>query len=118
MAIISSEIDVGLFRNLVTFLNNSPTSDGAGGQTDNYIPFLTTWGQLRQTSGSRNLSTYEIQLENNYLLTVRYDPSLETLQKSNTKVSTTDGRSFTISNSTKVEELDFFYTFTLSQISH
>lgn len=119
----SSSIDVGQFRSRVTFLNNEPVSDDAGGQIDNYVSFLTCWGMLRQNAGDRLISQNEIILSNTYSLIVRYQTALAANLKSNTIIQITDPsfnttRIFTIQSSTKVEELNYFYQFTLVQKDH
>ena len=113
----SSSIDVGQFRSRVTFLNNEPMSDDAGGQIDNYVSFLTCWGMLRQNAGDRFISQNEIILSNTYSLIVRYQDALASNLKSNTLIQI-DTRTFTIQSSTKVEELNYFYQFTLVQKDH
>lgn len=114
---LSQDIDVGQFRSRPTFLNNAPVANNSGGFIDNYVAFLTCWGKLRQNNGSRNLITGEIELNNTFTLTVRYQDALALNLKSNTQV-TIDSRTFTIESTTKIEELDFFYSFQLKQKDH
>lgn len=113
----NQSIDIGRFRSRPSFLNNSPTSDGAGGQIENYTAFLTCWGLLSQNTGSRLVSQNEIILDNFYTLIVRYQDALATNLKSNTLIQV-GSRLFTIQSTTKIQELDYFYSFTLVQKDH
>src|SRR5580698_8090892 len=103
------DIDVGLFRSKVTFLNNAPIANQSGGYVDNYIAFLTTWGQLRQNNGMRSLSTGEIVVETDFTLFTRYQLALASALVSNTLIQIPGDagvRTFTINSWSKVEEMN------------
>lgn len=49
-------VEIGKMDKRVKFENPTKTPDGAGGQTESFVEWLTTWGFVKQVSGFRNFT--------------------------------------------------------------
>lgn len=76
---------IGKMRESVTFRVNTPTALGAG-FTDQYADLLTTRGQLVRNSSNRFLSFGEGVDSNSYTLFVRFQTTLDSNLRSDTKI--------------------------------
>lgn len=98
---------VGLMRETVVFLQNTPTQKGAG-SVDNYTTLLTTRGELKDNGGSRVLSFGDILDSAGMILTVRYQAALAAGLRSDTKV-VIQGATYTITEINLIRQRKHFY---------
>ena len=77
---------IGNMREVVVFLQNTPTPSGGGGYTDNYTTLCTTRGQFIDNSGSRALSFGAILNSQSATLIVRFQSALAAALRSDTKI--------------------------------
>lgn len=76
---------IGKMRESVTFRVNTPTANGAG-FSDVYSDLLTTRGQLEKSSANRSLTFGEIADNDSYDLYVRWQITLDSNLRSDTKI--------------------------------
>lgn len=115
------EFVIGKMRSSVIFLTNTPTTNATnereavttGGQNDVYSTLLTTRGELRKANGFRDLIAGVISGKDSYILTCRFQQTLEVSLKVNGKV-TVDGNPFTIDSWEKVDQINHIYRFKLN----
>lgn len=105
-------MDVGKLKQTVVFKTNTQTAAESGGFTDSFSELLTTKGYLKKMRGGRNLTSGEIIENNDYELTVRYQPDLTLSQSVRVEIGT---RIFSVTGWTKVEEKNFYYVINLNE---
>lgn len=104
---------IGSLRQVVRFERNVPTVLGAG-KKDDYEEFLTTRGALSKIKGNRSLSFGEANIQNQWVLFVRFETALENdLSKSMRLLI--DNIIFTIDTWSLVGQKRRFYRFVLNQ---
>lgn len=104
---------VGALHKVVVFKKNTPTALTAGG-ADAYTTLLTTRGSLKKNNGARSLSYGEVMESNSYEMITRYQSSLETNLRVDTKVEI-EGRTYTINSWEKIGESKFYFRFNLNE---
>jgi len=104
---------VGQLNKVVVFKTNTPSTLGAGA-ADSYSTLLTTRGSLKKLSGSRSLSFGELVESNSYEMITRYQSSIASNVRMDTKIEI-EGRTFTINSFEKTGEKRFYYRFVLSE---
>lgn len=111
----NSTISTGEMRQKVTFLQNTPVSNGSGGFTDSFAEFYTCRGRLRRDSGRRALEVGELLNSTQFELVVRYNSRLWTALSPTMRVN--DGvDNYTISGpAEKVDGLPHWIVLTLAK---
>lgn len=105
---------LGGMQKIVRFDKNIPVPKGAG-WSDVYTTLLTTIGELKRNSSSRNLITGEIMQPAYYELNTMWQQALEDNLRSDTKI-VIDGKVFTIQGEPeKIQEKNFKYRFTIAE---
>ena len=107
---------IGNMREVVVFLQNTPTVAGAG-YADNYSTLLTTRGQLIDKSGSRNLSYGEVANNNFMTLRCRFQTALAASLRSDTKI-VIDSITYTLSTYKLVDQKKHIYEFEIQSQSN
>lgn len=107
-------MDIGDLKKTVTFKVNTPVASTTGGFTDSFSTLLTTKGHLRKKGGSRSLQSGEIEINDLWQLTVRYQSTLET-SLSQSVIVEIDSRVFTVQAWEKLEEKNFYYLINLNE---
>ena len=102
---------IGEMRQIVSFLKNTPVSDGAGGFTDNYSTLLTCRGKLRPKGGSKKLENGEFVMDSGWTLECRFQSAVVIATDTIISVS---GTLYRIQNVQLIDNLKHFYTFTLT----
>src|SRR5688572_5564415 len=104
---------VGQMKKVVTFKQNTPSTQGAGGK-DSYSDLLTTRGYLKKSSGSRNPAYSDILGDNSWTLIVRKQAALTSALSMSLKIEI-DNKLFTIQSWEDVNEDNALYKFSLTQ---
>ena len=96
---------------VVVFLQNTPTVQGAG-WVDNYTTLLTTRGQLIDSGGSRSLSFGEVADNSSMKLRVRFQAALEAAIRSDMKI-VISGNTYTFSSFKLIDQKKHLYEFNI-----
>lgn len=97
----------------VSFYTNTPAAQGQGNK-DGYSLLLTTKGYLRKASGNKSLSFGDISTESTYMLTTRYQATIEQNLGASMKIIS-GGYWYTIESWKKTDERNDFIEFTLNR---
>lgn len=119
-----NKLTIGQMRQNVYFLSNAATvsatttrnATSSGGKNDNYSILLITRGMLRKSHGNRELSFGLVEEAESYTLICRFQTTLESNLRSDTKIII-DSKTYTIKSREKVEEINHLYKFTLATSS-
>jgi hypothetical protein len=118
---VLENFSIGQMRSKVTFMvnNASTVANGirneitTGGKNDAYSTLLVTRGRMRNKSGSRGLLLGVLEIKDQFELICRFQSSLESNIKSDTKVIV-DGQTYTIFGFNKFNEINHLYIFYLN----
>lgn len=110
----SGTISTGDMRSSVIFQKSIPTSDGAGGQVDNYTTFYTCRGRLRQSSGRRSDEQMELVRNKTMELIVRYTTTIADNLDETTRIII-NGDTYMVQNFELVDEIPHWYKFTIAK---
>jgi SPP1 family predicted phage head-tail adaptor len=103
-------LDRGEFNKRVTFSNPVKTPDGAGGNTEVYTIFLTTWARVKDDGGSRVFQSAEDQVLQKKRFEVYYRASLATALRIDTRIGYA-GKDYSIDRPMLVNEEKIVYRF-------
>lgn len=107
------ESSVGKMREVVIFLQNTPTTSGRG-KVDNYSTLLTTRGMLIDNSGGRGLSFGVLQDTESMRLICRFQTALSAALRSDTKI-VINNLTYTMQGQPKlINQLKHLYEFTIT----
>jgi len=105
----------GQFRHIIKLENPAKTSDGAGGQSEQYLPFCTTRGHMEKRTGFRNLEEGYDQLVSEWRGFLVWRNSFDAYIRKDTRLIY-DNRVFKILNKEVVDQKRMIYMFTLIEV--
>lgn len=66
---------IGRYDRRVTFQYAETIPDGAGGSTATWVDDLAMWAEVRPQTQSETLQNGQIKVQQQYLVTIRYNPN-------------------------------------------
>lgn len=104
-------------RHKCKFEKNVPIDTEGGGQIENYVDILTTFGYLKTSSGSRTSDAGELLVFNSNTLVCRVQAGLVNQIDTSVRVVCLN-RIFTIDDWQLVDEKNYYYKFWLKEMKN
>ena len=112
MATLSEPFNFSKMRFTASLQQNNPTSDGSGGQTDNFTTVLTTRVYLEKKSGTENNLSGNVEFFKQYKLMCRFQTGISINADTRWLIGS---EVYTISDFERVDMVPHLYTMTITK---
>lgn len=104
---------IGSLKHVGVYVQNTPVAQSSGGYKDSYTNVLTTRGELKARSSSKEVNAGQVEFRNTFDWTCRFRPDLVINKKSKWVI---EGKEYNIEGYELIDMKKCYYKFRLSEV--